>query len=326
MKVRLNLSPIAWNHKPTGEDIAKYIKKDISNDLREITPEELITAIEHGQTFTAGVLTDSTAKSWQEQQLICIDIDNGEHRKNEQGQRVFCPVNDPMTPEEACEVMESYGIEPYFMYYTFSHETEGKAHGVDKFRIVVILDEPITDPDRMKSYSQRFATIFNDKKTGVADKGVHNLDRLYFGSIPGSTFRIARAVTSVSCLDCLPIPPPPPSRNRHEHISYKGVFDLRECLDYIDPDDREVWYKVGMALKYEDYSFDVWDEWASKSNKHDYKDSLRVWKSFRNDDKSRVVTGAYITKLAKDNGYIPPSQRPRPISKNVPTDWDDFML
>ncbi len=328
MKVRLNLSPRVWNHKPTGEEIAKYLKKDISNHLREVTPEELMTAIERGQTFTAGVLTGSTADSWQEQQILCVDIDNGEHKKDQQGRRLFYPVSDPMTPSEATEIMESFKIEPYFMYYTFSHNTEGKANGVDKFRIVVILDEPVTNADKMRSYNERFAAIFNSKKSGVADSGFKNLDRLISGSVQGSVFNIARSVTSLSTLDCLPFPPKPkPTVNYISNpVNYGNSFDLRECLDYIDPDDRETWYKVGMALKHEGYSFEDWDTWASRSAKHDENDSLRVWRSFREDGKGRIVTGAYITMLAKQAGYIPPSQRPRIMSTNAIKDWSDFML
>ena len=328
MLVSINLHPITWKHKPTSEEVGKYIKKDISNYLKTVTPEELMTAVMRGQAFTAGVLESSTADSWQQQQIIVADIDNGEHHKDSEGQKVFIPAEDPMTPGEALEVLSQYDIVPYFMYYTFSHNSEGMTHRVDKFRIVVILDKPVTDPEAMKTYNERFSYIFNKAKAGVADSGIKNLDRLLFGSFPDSVFFTSGSVTALECLDNLPAIPEPPKQTvtaPRDHSNNSGSFDLLECLDYISPEDREVWFKVGMALKYENYSFEDWDIWACQSNKHDFEDSVRVWHSFSDSTqgRSRVVNGGYIVKLAKANGYIPPSQRPRPAP--VFLDWDSSI-
>lgn len=314
------MQPLTWDHKPTSEEVARFIKKDIANHPQVLTPDEMIMAIESGQTFTAGVLTGSTADTWQEQQILCADIDNGKHRKDEEGNRVFVPVSDPMTPDEAIKIMATYNIVPCFMYHSFSHDTEGKVNGVDKFRVVVILDKSVTDPAAMKSYSERFASIFNASKAEVADRGVHNLDRLYFGSVPGSVFYRSGTITPLDNLDNLPKPEPAKPVLRRRTTSQSGTFDLLECLDYIDPDEREVWFKVGMALKHESYSFEDWDSWASQSMKHDYNDSIRVWNSFSEKGEGNSITGAYITKLAKLNGYIPPSKRPRPEPQFL--DWD----
>ena len=329
MLIRLNLQPRSWTHKPTSKEVAYYIKKDMANHIREVTPEELMTAIERGQTFTPGVLTGSTADTWQSQQLLCADIDNGEHKTNEQGQKVFVPVNDPMTSEEALQIMFKYGIVPYFMYYSFSQNTEGKAYGVEKFRIMVILDKPIIKPDAIRAYTERLISIFNTEKSGVADTSPCNLDRLFFGSVSGSIFYKSGTVTPLSSLESLPKQTPTVATSRpiYNSISVNnGCFDLLECLKFIDPDDRQVWYKVGMALKHEGFTFEDWDSWASQSTKHDEKDSLRVWSSFHEDRKAQIITGAYITKLAKDNGYIPPKQRPKARQPTKTIDWNDFLL
>ena len=327
MRISVNLHPRTWDHKPTSEEVGKYIKKDMANFLRTITPEELMAAIMRGQAFTAGVLESSTADSWQQQQLLCADIDNGEHHQDGEGNRVFHPVADPMTPAEALEVMRQYDIVPYFMYYTFSQNTEGKAHSVYKFRIVTVLDSPVTDPEEMRSYNERFAYIFNKAKPGVADTNIKNLDRLLFGSVPDSVFFTSGSVTALSAVEALPsIPQPPkPTTPPRDPGSYSGSFDLLECLDYISPEEREIWYKVGMALRQEGYSFEDWDRWAMQSDKHDYKDSVRVWNSFAdpNQGKARIIHGGYIVKLAKDNGYLPPRERPRPAP--VFLDWDSSL-
>ena len=131
-KISLNLQPLSWDHKPTNKEVGRYIKKDMANHLRNVTPEELMTAVEKGQSFTPGALTGSKAESWKSQQLLCADIDNGKHQTDPNGCKVFVPVNDPMSASEALRVMDGYGIQPYFMYYSFSQKTEGKTNGIGR--------------------------------------------------------------------------------------------------------------------------------------------------------------------------------------------------
>lgn len=322
MYIKLNLHPVRWNRKPTSEEVGRCLKKDMANYLQVIEPEVLMMAIERGQTFTPAALTGSTADSWQSQQILCVDIDNGRHSRDKDGNRVFVPVKEPMTPAEALNMMAAYDIKPYFMYKTFSHETEGKAYGVDKFRIVVILDKPILDPGTMKAYNERLVKVF-DSKEGAADTGTVNLDRILFGSVAGSVFYISKTVTATSSMEKLPSieAPAQPVYHQSKPTKYNGLFNLLECLEYIDSDDREIWYKVGMALKHEGYTFEDWDIWASRcTDKHNRTDSIRVWKSLSANGSNGSITGAYITKLAKQNGYIPPSKRPRPAP--VFLDWD----
>lgn len=78
-------------------------------------------------------------------------------------------------------------------------------------------------------------------------------------------------------------------------------FDLLPLLNYISPDDYEVWYQVGMALKAEGYSCDEWDRWSQGSSKYHAGDCEKKWNSFQ----SVGVTGAYVTMLAKEGGWEP---------------------
>ena len=79
-------------------------------------------------------------------------------------------------------------------------------------------------------------------------------------------------------------------------------FDLIPLLDFISPDDYEVWYQVGMALKHEGYSCEVWDRWSRGSSKYHYGECEKKWESFR-EEGSDVVTGAFITMKAKEGGW-----------------------
>lgn len=81
-------------------------------------------------------------------------------------------------------------------------------------------------------------------------------------------------------------------------------FDHLQLLPFIDPDDYEVWYQVGMALKHEGYSCDDWDRWSQGSPKYHPGDCEKKWNSFQ-EDTSKPVTGAYITIKAKEGGWEP---------------------
>ena len=81
-------------------------------------------------------------------------------------------------------------------------------------------------------------------------------------------------------------------------------FDHLKLLPYIDPDDYEVWYQVGMALKYEGYSCDDWDRWSRGSSKYHVGDCEKKWNTFDNGAMT-PTTGAYITIKAKEGGWEP---------------------
>ena len=79
-------------------------------------------------------------------------------------------------------------------------------------------------------------------------------------------------------------------------------FDLIPLLNYVSPDDYEVWTQVGMALKYEGYSWSTWDDWSRGSAKYHAGECERKWNSFQ-EDTDKPVTGAYITMKAKEGGW-----------------------
>lgn len=81
-------------------------------------------------------------------------------------------------------------------------------------------------------------------------------------------------------------------------------MDLMELLNYIPPSglDYQEWVNVGMALKHEGYSCDVWDSWSRADIR--YKDGLcqKKWQTF-NEGTNNIVTGGTIYELAVRNGY-----------------------
>lgn len=58
---------------------------------------------------------------------------------------------------------------------------------------------------------------------------------------------------------------------------------LVEILDYIHPSDLDYteWVNVGMALKHEGYSVDLWDSWSSKDfGRYHHGECLKKWNTF----------------------------------------------
>jgi hypothetical protein len=64
-------------------------------------------------------------------------------------------------------------------------------------------------------------------------------------------------------------------------VTESQITDLRSALLVLDADDRDNWQRYGHALKtIGSIGWQIWDEWSSRSDKYDYPDQLRVWRSF----------------------------------------------
>lgn len=93
-------------------------------------------------------------------------------------------------------------------------------------------------------------------------------------------------------------------------------MDLIEVLNYIPPSalDYQEWVNVGMALKHEGYSCDIWDSWSRADSRYKEGDCYKKWRSF-NEGTSTIVTGGTIFDLATRFGFTK-----REIKS---FDWDD---
>lgn len=89
---------------------------------------------------------------------------------------------------------------------------------------------------------------------------------------------------------------------------------IRDALQYLDHDDREVWIMAGMAIKHElgPDGFDVWDTWSQRSESYQAKAARASWRSFRG---SGVTIGSLFHeaqaagwKPADDGTYTAPTE------------------
>ena len=94
------------------------------------------------------------------------------------------------------------------------------------------------------------------------------------------------------------------------------MTDLLELLKYIPPSslDYQEWVSVGMALKHEGYSVEVWDSWSQADSRWKKGDCQKKWKTF-NENTSKIVTGGTIYEMAERFGYQKPEIKLY--------DWDD---
>ena len=198
MLIRLNIDTVRLYEKPAEFDGRLRSRVCNKNSIREVTPEQLIDAVLEGRTFTPAVMTGRTGDTWKSQQVICADIDNDTGKKDPDGHKLM--LEKPLTHERALEVMEQYGIKPYFMYSSFSNTTDWP-----RYRIVLILDEPMTDPKTASDLIERFIGIFNAVVERCADKSASQNARMFYGGRSDSLIYVSKQTTPIHLLQALPL-------------------------------------------------------------------------------------------------------------------------
>lgn len=96
-------------------------------------------------------------------------------------------------------------------------------------------------------------------------------------------------------------------------------MDLIPLLKFIDPAslDYQEWLNVGMALKHEGYTASDWDTWSTQDGaRYRPGECFKKWTTFEGSG----ITGATITQMAKDNGWLPKSSYDEEAHE---LDWND---
>ncbi len=95
----------------------------------------------------------------------------------------------------------------------------------------------------------------------------------------------------------------------------QNLLSALAALDVRDTTYQE-WMNVGMALKQEGYSCDVWDDWSKNDDRYRPGECVRKWNSFRGS--STPITGATIVQMAKSRGW-------KPFSGSGAMNWNDTL-
>lgn len=85
-------------------------------------------------------------------------------------------------------------------------------------------------------------------------------------------------------------------------MSGASLQTATRALSFVNPDEREVWVRMGMALKAEfgDVAYESWVNWSSSAGSFDAKACKSSWKSFKNGGK--VGIGSLFNE-AKAEGF-----------------------
>jgi putative DNA primase/helicase len=77
---------------------------------------------------------------------------------------------------------------------------------------------------------------------------------------------------------------------------------IRDALNYVPPNDRDIWLRMGMAIKSEvgESGFDLWDAWSQQADSYVSRDARDVWKSIKS---SGRVTAGTLFHEAKASGW-----------------------
>jgi hypothetical protein len=87
------------------------------------------------------------------------------------------------------------------------------------------------------------------------------------------------------------------------------ALEVQSALWALNPDDRDNWLKVGMALHSTGagpQAYGLWAEWARQSDKFDPRDQARVWASFSDARGLDGIKLTYVFAQAQAAGWVNP--------------------
>lgn len=228
MKIKLNIDRTPHKTKPKGAEIGS-IRNRTAKGYTEIEPQELTAIIESGGTFAPALMTGTSGDTWQSQQIIVADIDNDSER--------------PLSSKRAAALCEAAGITPYCIYHTFSNSEEK-----EKYRIVLILEEPLTDKAEAENITRRFANLFNSIAPGAADTTMADAARLIFGSYKGSITVNSGSITPLEVVRALPEIQPERKEQPHQ-----------EPAEYKAKGNNRIYDDIKQQRRYDIENFDLYD-------------------------------------------------------------------
>lgn len=160
-KIKVMVDKTSYTDKPTQYDVAGIQNRlKNSSTIEEIDPLYLIHYATNGYTIRPSILKDGASeKDFQQQEVIYIDIDNKEGK----------PV---ISLKEILLKLNNYGLNAFGYYYTFSHCEE-----YPRFRIIFILEKPITDINEMDFILKVLNNILPNADTSCA-----SVAKLYYGT------------------------------------------------------------------------------------------------------------------------------------------------
>lgn len=93
--------------------------------------------------------------------------------------------------------------------------------------------------------------------------------------------------------------------------------DIKAALEYLESDDRQLWVRMGGAIKSElgEAGFDIWNDWSAKADNYNARAAKNTWKSLR----PGIVNINTLFYEAIQEGY----RRDRPYTPPTPQELEE---
>ena len=321
MQVQLYHDTKKYDHKP--EDLPAIRYRLANSSPQDVSLFDVKTLIEGGVTIMPAVVKPTVndngnlthkSRDFENQRLFGVDIDNSHESEpmidadgnpvlKENGKpkkRKLTPDEGYITPAQALEICQAYGIKPFLMYHTFSSTPD-----FEKFRIFTVLDELVTDDKERERIVSTFISLFGR----AADIACTDAVRVFHGSRPDCTIHFDQnAATPKSVF--LNIWDQMQEKNASENAesntfsidysaltssstpmtntaAYEQAKDPRfdadpvKLLFMIDPNSLSYkeWVKITGAFINSGGSRSDWDAWCSRYADNSPKQNEKVWKT-----------------------------------------------
>ena len=363
MKITINLDNQGYKNKPKGQGGVISDRVRQASAQKEIEPAELLHYICNGYSIAPAAIGGNldewkpyeidattgerkriakvnaetgekyhTSDFWQSQQVIYADIDNEKKDKTR--------IDRPLTPAAALGACRAAGIDPFCIYKTFNYSAD-----FERFRVIVILDRPITDIKKANVLIKRFTQLFNlatakeyqaarEIPEESADNSIEPV-KLMFGGRADSVIYHSGNITPIEALEALPataeeIKKLPtgkaaqtPKKSRKVNTNEQSEEEeLIEALFAIDPRSlgQGEWLPIVAACKHEGISESIIDEWSSQdAARYDAEmNHIRYLSIDETSGNGKRATKLTIFYRARREGW-------KPTRNNYSLDWNDGL-
>lgn len=187
MKVKAVFDTKAFSSKPAGNEVGAIINRMTIDKAKHYNLTEVRKKVLKGYTIRPSIC-GAKENSWQAQQVFMIDIDNeakftddivlSDYVKLVEGKKNIVKFlvgsEQHKSYNDIIDHCKKINLIPNFIYLSFNH-SEAEQH---KFRLVFVLDKPITDVNLAKEMQLYLMDSIGDN---VVDEKCKNLNRIYYG-------------------------------------------------------------------------------------------------------------------------------------------------
>ncbi len=174
LKIPVIFDTKAYDYKPIGDAVGDLKKSMMDAGIVELTLEEIYQRCILGYSFFPGILVGGMkVLNWKKQQLFAIDVDEG------------------ISVEEALALYRKVEVEPFAMYYSYSHTEEHP-----KFRLLFCLDNCLEVLEVRNKVMKILMGIL-----GCADTRCFTAEHYFNGTSKGGEFYGENIVSSMHLFD-----------------------------------------------------------------------------------------------------------------------------